>query len=150
VSEVLGKARVTITNTLRLLNLPQEVQEEMRKGRISFAHGRALLELSDANQQRRLAQQIISNRLSVNELENLIKKHKPRTAMPKNKHTAAEPFVAVLEEELQQILATKVRIFKSKSGGILPLIFIPTKIWNGSSSVCGEAKTNGRSSPDTH
>jgi ParB family transcriptional regulator, chromosome partitioning protein len=117
VSEVLGKARVSITNTLRLLNLPQEVQEEMRKGRISFAHGRALLELTDPNQQRRLAQQIIANTLSVNELENLIKKHRPKRTAPKVKHATVEPYVAVLEEGLQQILATKVRIIKRKKRG---------------------------------
>ena len=123
VSEVLGKARVSVTNTLRLLNLPQEVQEEMRKGRISFAHGRALLEVTDANQQRRLAQQIISNRLSVNELENLIKQHRPKTSGPKNKRTSGEPYVAVLEEELQHILATKVRIIKRKKRGHITVEF---------------------------
>ena len=51
ISEALGKSRVTITNTLRLLKLPHEIQQEMKKGRISFAHGRALLEIDDANQQ---------------------------------------------------------------------------------------------------
>jgi len=123
VSEVLGKARVSITNTLRLLNLPQEVQEEMRKGRISFAHGRALLELTDANQQRRLAQQIISNGLSVRELENLVKKHRPKTSGPQVKRTSGEPYVAVLEEELQHILATKVRIIKRKKRGHITIEF---------------------------
>lgn len=123
VSEVLGKARVSVTNTLRLLNLPQEVQEEMRKGRISFAHGRALLEVTDANQQRRLAQQIISNRLSVNELENLIKQRRPKTSGPKVKRTSGEPYVAVLEEELQHILATKVRIIKRKKRGHITVEF---------------------------
>ena len=123
VSEVLGKARVSITNTLRLLNLPQEVQEEMRKGRISFAHGRALLEVTDANQQRRLAQQIISNGLSVRELENLIKQHRPKTSGPKVKRTSGEPYVAVLEEELQHILATKVRIIKRKKRGHITVEF---------------------------
>ena len=43
ISEVLGKGRTTITNTLRLLNLPHEIQQELKQGRISFAHGRALL-----------------------------------------------------------------------------------------------------------
>ena len=123
VSEVLGKARVSVTNTLRLLNLPQEVQEEMRKGRISFAHGRALLELTDANQQRRLAQQIISNGLSVRELENLVKKHRPKTSGPQVKRTSGEPYVAVLEEELQHILATKVRIIKRKKRGHITIEF---------------------------
>ncbi|MDD5129785.1 MAG: ParB/RepB/Spo0J family partition protein, partial [Candidatus Omnitrophica bacterium] len=59
ISEVLGKSRVSITNTLRLLKLPHEIQGEMKKGRISFAHGRALLEIEDSNHQRKIAQDII-------------------------------------------------------------------------------------------
>ena len=65
ISNVMGKARVSITNTLRLLKLPLEVQEEIRRGRISFAHGRTLLEIEDANQQRRIAQEVIARVLTV-------------------------------------------------------------------------------------
>ncbi|MDD4980444.1 MAG: ParB/RepB/Spo0J family partition protein [Candidatus Omnitrophica bacterium] len=117
ISQVLGKSRVSVTNTLRLLNLPQEIQEEIKKGRISFAHGRALLEVEDLNQQRRLAQEAISKSLSVRELENLIKTQRRR--MPKRKigQGLRDPYVAVLEEELQHILATKVRISKRKKRG---------------------------------
>lgn len=122
-SEVLGKARVTITNTLRLLKLPQEIQEEIRKGRISFAHGKALLEIDDANQQRRLAQETISKSLSVKELEILVKKHKPRIPKAKIRPGGREPYLIALEEELQQILATKVRITKRKKRGHLLIEF---------------------------
>jgi len=123
ISAVLGKARVSITNTLRLLNLPPEIQEEIKKGRISFAHGRALLEIEDRNQQRRLAGEVISKELSVRELENLIKSQ--RKKMPKRKigQGIREPYVAVLEEELQQILATKVRISKRKKRGHILIEF---------------------------
>ena len=123
ISEVLGKARVSITNTLRLLKLPQEVQGEIKKGRISFAHGRALLEIEDANQQRRLAQEIISKGLSVRELENLIKMHRPRGIKRRMGQSMREPYVAVAEEELQQILATKVRISKRKKRGHISIEF---------------------------
>jgi len=116
ISEVLGKARVTVTNILRLLKLPAEVQAEIKKGRLSFAHGRALLEAEDENLQRRLAQEVISRDLSVRELESLIKSKRPRI---KRRMGLAprEPYVAVLEEELQHILATKVRISKRKKRG---------------------------------
>jgi len=123
ISEVLGKARVSITNILRLLKLPQEIQEEIKKGRISFAHGRALLEIEDANQQRRLAQEIISKGLSVRELENLIKMHRPRGVKRRMGQSIREPYVAVLEEELQQILATKVSISKRKKRGHISIEF---------------------------
>ena len=55
ISEVIGKSRVSVTNILRLLKLPKEIQDDIKHGKISFAHGRALLEIEDANQQRRFA-----------------------------------------------------------------------------------------------
>lgn len=123
ISEVLGKARVSVTNTLRLLKLPLEIQQEMKKGRLSFAHGRTLLEIEDANQQRRLAQETISKDLSVRELENLVKTQRRR--MPKRKigQGLRDPYLAVLEEELQHILATKVRISKRKKRGHILIEF---------------------------
>jgi ParB family chromosome partitioning protein len=122
-SEVLGKARTSIANTLRLLKLPQEVQEEIKKGRISFAHGRALLEIEDQNQQRRLCQAVISKGLSVRELENLIKMRRPKISKQKIHPGLREPYIAVLEEELQHILATKVRISKRKKRGHIAIEF---------------------------
>jgi len=123
ISEVLGKSRVSITNTLRLLRLPLEVQEEIKKGRISFAHGRALLELVDVNQQRRLAQEIISKGLSVRELESLIKAQRPRGTKRRMATSLREPYLAALEEELQHVLATKVRISKRKKRGHILIEF---------------------------
>ncbi len=123
ISEVLGKARVTVTNTLRLLNLPADIQDEIKKSRISFAHGRALLEIEDPNQQRKLAQETISKDLSVRELESLIKSQHRR--MPKRKigQGTRDPYVAVLEDALQQALATKVRISKRKKRGHILIEF---------------------------
>ena len=121
-SEVLGKSRATIANVLRLLKLPQEVQEEMRKGRISFAHGRTLLEIEDVNQQRRLAQDIIAKGLSVRELEVLVKTQRPRLKKRVGV-SVRDPIIAVLEEELQHILATKVRISRRKKRGAIVIEF---------------------------
>jgi len=123
ISEVLGKSRVTITNTLRLLKLPHEIQQEMKKGRISFAHGRTLLEVEDANQQRRLAQDIIVKGLSVRELENLIKSIRPKGLKRRVGSGQREPLVAILEEQLQHALATKVRISKRKKRGHINIEF---------------------------
>jgi len=123
ISEVLGKGRATINNTLRLLQLPHEVQQEIKLGRISFAHGRTLLEIEDANDQRRLAQETISKGLSVRELENLCKMRRPKLAKKKIGSGMREPLVGVLEEELQHILATKVRISKRKKRGHIMIEF---------------------------
>jgi len=123
ISEVLGKARVTITNTLRLLKLPYEIQGEIKKGRITFGHGRALLEIEDENHQRRLAQEVISKGLSVRELENLIKSQRPKGIKRKIGEGQREPYVAVLEETLQHALGTKVRISKRKKRGHISIEF---------------------------
>jgi ParB family chromosome partitioning protein len=123
-SEVLGKARATITNTLRLLKLPHEIQAEIKSGRISYGHGRALIEIEDVNLQRKLAQEVISKGLSVRELESLIKTRRPVGIKRKaGASIQREPVVAVLEEALQHALATKVRISKRKKRGHISIEF---------------------------
>jgi ParB family transcriptional regulator, chromosome partitioning protein len=123
ISESLGKARTTIVNTLRLLKLPHEIPEELKKGRLSFAQGRTLLEVEGENRQRVLAQEVISRGLSVRELENLIKASRPQVKKAKGIRTLREPYVALLEEELQRCLSTKVRINKRKKRGNINIEF---------------------------
>jgi len=122
-SQVMGKARVSVTNILRLLKLPMEIQDEIKNGRISFGHGRALLEVEDVNRQRFLTQIAISKSLSVRELENLIKNLRPRKNKLTVKMASVDPVVAVLENELQQALATKVRVVKKKKRGHVVIEF---------------------------
>lgn len=110
VGAVLGKARVTVTNALSVLRLPQEIQEDIRRNRLSSGHGKALLEIDDVNHQRRLAHETISRGLSVRELENLVKVQRPTQPNKKMKTVHQDPLVAALEEELQHFLATKVRV----------------------------------------
>ncbi|HOU35843.1 MAG TPA: ParB/RepB/Spo0J family partition protein [Candidatus Omnitrophota bacterium] len=123
ISQVMGKARVSVTNVLRLLKLPMEIQDEIKNGRISFGHGRALLEVEDVNRQRFLAQIAISKSLSVRELENLIKNLRPRKSKLTVKMATVDPVVAVLETQLQQALATKVKIVKRKKRGHIVIEF---------------------------
>ncbi|MCX5706061.1 MAG: ParB/RepB/Spo0J family partition protein, partial [Candidatus Omnitrophica bacterium] len=124
VSEVLGKSNVTISNMLRLLKLPQEVQDEIRNSRISYGHGRVLLEIDDPNLQRKLAQEIISNGLSVRELENLVKRHRPRMRkISMRREVHPDSHLATLEEELRHALATKVKIIKGKKRGQITIEF---------------------------
>ncbi|MBV9084037.1 MAG: ParB/RepB/Spo0J family partition protein, partial [Acidobacteriaceae bacterium] len=73
IAERTGKDRSTITNFLRLLKLPREVQEDLARGDISVGHARALLALPTAHAQRQAAQQILDKRLSVRETERLVK-----------------------------------------------------------------------------
>lgn len=123
IGQVLGRARVSVTNTLRLLKLPLDIQDEMRKGRIPFAHGRALLEISDENELRRLAQEIIAKGLTLQELDNLIKMRRPKGFRRRIGISPREPQVVLLEEELRQALATKVIISKRKKRGHIIIEF---------------------------
>lgn len=123
ISEVLGKARVSVTNTLRLLKLPQEIQEDLRNNKLSFGHGKALLEIEDAHKQRRLAQEAIAKSLSVRELENLVKSQRLKAPKQKIRQGNREPYLAVIEEGLQQALATKVRISKRNKRGHITIEF---------------------------
>jgi ParB family transcriptional regulator, chromosome partitioning protein len=125
VGDVLGKSRVTITNSLRLLKLPGEIQEEVKSGRISYAHGRALLEIEDINLQRKMVRDIISKSLSVRELETMIKTRRPLAGKSRSgaKSKNIDPQVVILEEQLQQVLATKIRIVKNKKRGHIVIEF---------------------------
>lgn len=131
ISQALGKARVTITNILRLLKLPHEVQEEIKKGRISYGHGRAILEVEDANLQRRMAQDVISKGLSVRELENLIKAQRPRGVKRKTGQGQREPHLVILEERLQHALGTRARISKRTKRGHITIEFYSSEELEG-------------------
>jgi ParB family chromosome partitioning protein len=123
ISEVLGKSKAAVSNTLRLLRLPHEIQQELKKGRITFAHGRTLLEIEDENRQRHLVREIITKGLSVRELENLIKMHRPKGTRKRSVSRIQDPLVAALEERLQHALATKVRVIKQKKRGRIVVEF---------------------------
>ncbi|MDD2751928.1 MAG: ParB/RepB/Spo0J family partition protein [Candidatus Omnitrophica bacterium] len=123
ISEALGKSRATIANLLRILKLPQEIQEEIKKGRITFAHGKAILEVQDPNDQRVLSQAVIARGLSVRELENLIRAKRPRKAAGKKITTGKDPFVSLMEAQLQQALATRVRVVRQKKRGHIQIEF---------------------------
>ncbi len=141
ISNATGKARTTIANCLRILNLPREIIEEIKKDRLSFGHGRALLEIEDENLQRRLAQEAISKGLSVRELENLVKTRRRRFTKRKIGQGIREPLVAALEEELQQVLATKVRISKRKKRGHILIEFYSQEDLERIIGICRGGKT---------
>ena len=121
VSQVVGKARASVTNSLRLLKLPKIVQEEIKQGRISFGHGKVLLEIESPDLIVKFAQEIISNSLSVRELERLINSAKFIRSTRKSNKAPANPLIQQLEELLQQALGTKVRIARDsrKRGRII-------------------------------
>lgn len=117
VAQQVGKDRATVSNMMRLLKLPQEIQKSISEGIISMGHARALLSLENLSEQIKLFQDIISNQLSVREIESLVKTktkhHKKRSAASAQK----DPYVRDIEEDLQRFLSTKVRIVATRKRG---------------------------------
>lgn len=123
-AQIVGKARVSITNILRLLRLPQEIQEDIKRGRLSFAHARALLEVEEPTAQKEITREIIVNSLSVKELENLIRQRgQKRIKRKERSQTHKEPYLLALEEQIQQILGTKVKISQGRKRGYIQIEF---------------------------
>jgi ParB family chromosome partitioning protein len=113
-SKQVGKSRTVITNSLRLLNLPDEVQQMVRKNQISMGHARALLSLQDSKQMLDLANRIVSENLSVRDIE---KETQEAKGNKKVKVQPAEPLMdpdlANVVERLQYKFGTSVSIKQS-------------------------------------
>jgi ParB family chromosome partitioning protein len=115
IAERTGKERSTVTNFLRLLRLGERAQLELKKGTISVGHARALLNMDNQQEQARLCDEIINRRLSVREIEALVKKltEHPVTPAPKEKTEETpkiDPNVRAALEELEMALGTKVKM----------------------------------------
>jgi ParB family chromosome partitioning protein len=125
VAERLSKSRPAVTNTLRLLSLPDMIKDMLRDGTLSAGHGRALSALNDANQQIRLAKQAVESKCSVRALEQIVNSTKEAcqqtaTGARKAQARAERPLDADLyevENRLRERLGTKVKIVGSKKRG---------------------------------
>ncbi|MBT3478682.1 MAG: ParB/RepB/Spo0J family partition protein [Candidatus Marinimicrobia bacterium] len=119
IAKAVGKSRSTVTNSLRLLQLPSEIKKSLRENKISAGHGRAILAMKTQSGMRNLWQMILSHDLSVRGAEAIVKgkadsKSKPKKSKLKSKNAT----VRQLESEIISILGTKVRLnHKGKKGG---------------------------------
>jgi len=116
VARVLGKDASSISNTLRLLKLPQEVQLALRKGLISMGHARTLLAIKGLDEQGRIFKRTIAQQLSVRELEQITARRLSAKVKPK-RIGARDPHLVDLEEQIQRILGTKVKIVTGRKRG---------------------------------
>lgn len=119
VSKSVGKSRPYITNALRLLKLPEEVQNFLSQGRLSVGHARAIAGVMDSSRQIELAQYTIEHELSVREIEKLIKEGNLQRSKVSRRKAEKSPDVKQVEEDLKQIMGTKVILSqKGKKGRI--------------------------------
>ena len=122
IAKAVGKNRVTISNSLRLLNLPAEIKASLRKGEISAGHGRAVLAMKTPATQNKLWQRILNEKLSVRAAEDIVKgKSAPKSMTNKKKIRRTTAAVRSLENELITLLGTKVRISHKGSEGMIEI-----------------------------
>ena len=129
-----GKAKSTISNTLRLLDLPAEMQKALETGTLSEAHGRALLMVQDGLERQRLFLRAVELGMSVREVENLARQiegglslvESSNAATPEKRFFERPADIVSLESELQRTLGTKVDIKTKKDptkGGSITIHF---------------------------
>lgn len=112
-AKVLGKDRTSISNTIRLLKLPESVQNKLSQGKLSVGHAIAILSLSSPTAQVKLSEVVIARGLSVRATEQLVKKK----VSPRKEPTEIDPEIVTMQEELQQLFGTQVKIRPSRKGG---------------------------------
>jgi len=122
IARQVGKSRVSVTNSLRLLNLPELAQEALSNGEISEGHARALLGLSGDKAIEAALDSVVSLNLNVRQTEALVNKLSGKISRP----TAKQPRPAEIEDlenRLRQFFHTKVNLTRSARGGTISIAF---------------------------
>ena len=125
-----GKSRVAVANTLRLLKLPDPIKARLADGLITEGHARALLTITDNTVQQRLLSQIVKGGLNVRQTEELVRRLlEEHPATPKKTTSGSMPRgssgadTRALEERMRRALGTKVSLSRSKKGGTIVIHF---------------------------
>ncbi len=129
IAQRVGKSRVAVANTMRLLKLPEAIKARLADGLITEGHARALLTITDAGVQQHLLSQIVKNGLSVRQTEELVRRlledhsaaKKPPAGASHPRSSGAD--TRALEERMRRALGTKVILSRSKKGGTIMIHF---------------------------
>jgi ParB family chromosome partitioning protein len=124
VAAQVGKNRTTITNTLRLLNLPAPIQSGLKMGKISAGHARTLITITDAALQEKLFDKTLEKELSVRQLEDMVRSMtKPDKKKGGRPATVDKNDIEIREitNRLRRKLATKVDLKKTGKGGVIKI-----------------------------
>jgi ParB family chromosome partitioning protein len=120
-ADKVGKDRSTITNYLRLLKLPPQIQVAIRDNRLSMGHARAIIGVNDVAMQLKIFNDILAQDLSVRKVEDLVREHAPRKSTQKNA-SSLEIEIKRIQDRLSQRYETKTEI-KHKQNGSGQLVF---------------------------
>ena len=121
IAKAVGKKRVTISNSLRLLKLPSEIRKSLRKGVITAGHARAILQGKTVNHMIKAWKKILNSDLSVRESEALFKK--PIQPLKRKKKKIYSQQVKGIEDKLIEILGTKVKLKAGKNQGSIEISY---------------------------
>ncbi len=116
-SKRIGKSRTAITNSLRLLTLPLEIQKLLDDDFISEGHARAILGISSMEEQIKIAKKVDEKGMSVREVENLVDRQKQKNDKPGRKETMQFARIPKITEKLSRYLDSPVKIIMSKKKG---------------------------------
>jgi len=123
VARKVGRERSTVANLLRLLRLPDEIQERILDGELTMGHARALLALDEEEEQLRLCGEIIKNGWTVRKAEQVAKARRNGRPVRVRVQSKRDPLIQALEEELQRFFGTAVRIIKGNRKGKIEIEF---------------------------
>ncbi len=118
IAQVVGKSRPAVANTLRLLALPQQIQDAVSRGTISMGHAKCLIGLPEGAQ-RQVFEKVISQGLNVRQTEEIcerLRRATPNERRNKEKKISRDPYITAAEDELRLSLGTKVNIECNKKG----------------------------------
>lgn len=118
----IGKDRSSVANTIRLLKLPEEVQDAVERNAISMGHARALLALNNEKEQISFCRKIVKKGFSVRETENGIRRFLETETITPSRETVI-PEIESLREELRHIFKTQVKIKTKGKGGVVEIEF---------------------------
>lgn len=123
-SKRVGKSRSKIANTVRLLNLEDEIQQLISQDSITAGHARALLALQDTNDRIKLAKRICDDNLSVRQTEEIIKAYSKEVKKEKSvNQREINPVIMHITEKLQRTLGTKVKVKGTEKKGKIEIEF---------------------------
>ena len=123
IAKAVGKKRVTISNSLRLLKLPLEIKKSLTESRISAGHARAILQTKPPLTMIEVWETIIEKNLSVRDAETMVKSKDSNQSKKKIILKKKDPQVVPIENKLIEILGTKVKLRYSKTGGKIEISY---------------------------
>jgi ParB family chromosome partitioning protein len=123
IAEKVSKDRSTVVNFLRLLKLPVQIQDALRRGALSMGHARAIAGLPEETAQIRIFEKAVKRELSVRQVESLVRSHGKKSPAKPLAGVTGDSTIADLTEHIQRLLGTRVRIHREDGRGEIRIEF---------------------------